>query len=249
MSKGPKDRHRPGWWSPEGFLKWRSENLDAPLEAQYQRWADEWGTTRWSIKCEIRRWKGRIEGFRVRLREIDPASSVAKGLSLQDREGLETWQIDYLEALNEAEGDRRLACDIAGLSWETIRKKLSPVSADYDRALHEAVGRYDAELAERARAGVRDTLEMAYEQEDAKTLGRMSLEILERRDPANWSRHQVVGHHGVIQHEITDARMRAIKMAGEVSRGALGHHEQPALPAGSDTVDAVYVVLKEREHV
>ena len=236
-------KQRPPYWSAEWFLKWRRENATTPITAQYQIWSMEWGTSPASIAAEIRIWKNTIAGFRAKLGEIDGRATdpdKANGHTLDDF--TPGWRERFCSYYRTGAGvtahHRKRSADAAGLSWETIRKKLYPKGSDYDPAFAALVEEIEAETTEDSRAGIKTALEIARDTEDARTLGKLSLDVLERREPNTWARNQKVTVEGTIFHAPAAVRQAALGEAVEVSRrGAL-----PAHVEGVEIVEAEYVL-------
>ncbi len=249
-NKAATPKARPASWSPQWLLAWRREHPDTPMSAQYSLWASQWGTTRDSIQAEIRIWKRTIPNFREDLLAIDPGSSrpaKADGHHLDDFSPgwMERFCSFYRTGSGVTAHHRKKSADAANLSWETIRKKLDPKSAEFDQAFADMVEQIEAETTEDARAGVKTALEMALDQDDARTLGKLSLDVLERRAPG-WERNQKLKVEGTIFHAPAAVRERALAGAVSVSRQVVAV-SNPALPehvepAAVEIIEAEYVV-------
>jgi hypothetical protein len=253
MGRGPNIfpvKSRPDFWSPEWLLEWRAGHPDTPIQAQYELWAGEWGTSVSSIKAEIRIWKKTIEGFSQQLAAIDPGSLVpqrASGHTLDDFTPgwMERFCAEYRSRSSVGFHHRKNAADAAGLAWETIRAKLNTKNANYDHVFAGLCEEIESETTEDARSGIKTALEIARDQDDARTLGKLSLDVLERREPGTWARNQKVTVEGTVFHAPANVRQAALGQAAQVSRGVVAV-PNPALP---EHVDPVSVEIIEAEYV
>lgn len=234
----------PEGWGPEWLLAWRTEHPNVPMYAQYVLWASQWGTTRDGITAQIRIWKRTVDGFREALAAIDPHSSVAPGPAhvLDDTDG--AWRERFC-GFYRIHHNRKRASEEAGLPWETVRKRLwsDPKNPEFDGVFYELCREIEAETAELARAGVKTAIELAAEEGDAKTLGKLSLDVLERREPRDWGRNQNVFIEAHVLHAPLPQRQAALGRALEVSRVVVDQQAAAlrAEPEGVEIVDAVFV--------
>ena len=254
MGRGPNTfpvKSRPDFWNPAWLLEWRAAHPDTPISAQYELWATEWGTTVSSIRAEIRIWKRTVEGFSEQLVAIDPGSHVpqrANGNALDDFTPgwMERFCAEYRSRSSVGFHHRKNASDAAGLAWETIRAKLNPKNANYDPVFAAMCEEIESETTEDARSGIKTALELAKDQDDARTLGKLSLDVLERREPATWARNQKVTVEGTIFHAPASVRQAALGQAAQVSRAVVAV-QNPALPEHGEPlaveiIEAEYVV-------
>lgn len=243
-------KHYPEGWGPDWFLEWRAAHLEIPIHAQYTLWANQWGTTRDAITAELRIWKKTEPGFRDKLLALDPRSShdLGPALVIDDTDG--AWRERFC-SFYRIHHNRKKAAEEAGLPWETIRKRLwqHPNNPEYDDLIWEMCREIEAETAELARAGVKTAIEIAAEEGDARTLGKLSLDVLERREPRDWGRNQNIFVEATVLHAPLQQRQAALGRALQVSRVVV-EQEAAALRAEAEGIEIVdaEVVDQNAEH-
>lgn len=239
---------KPSTWTPEWFLAWLMANPDAPLQETYKKWAQEWGIRQDYILQDIKTWRRTVPGFKDAMQTVKPVSRCG-GLSMDDTDPL--WRERFCE-IYRVNHNRRKTCEEMGLNFATLRTRISPSHARYDVEFHRMLQDVEAETVEAAREGVKTGLEVLLEAaaagdiRAADSVVKQGVNVLERREPQDWSRHQVNHVQGTILHASVDARRVALAGALTVSRQIV-EASQPALPPAPLVVDVVEGELVKEE--
>lgn len=241
-SKKTSGKRRPEFWSPDWYLAWRRGNPGVPILAQYRIWAEQWNTSVDSIKAELRIWKVTEPGFAEKLAGIAPGAVFPEKSHGSTDDHVGNWRQRFC-GFYRVHHNRKQAAEEAGVPWETIRKKLDkrPGNAVFDEEFWNLVKEIEAETLEDARAGLKTAFALARDQEDPRTLGKLSIDVLERREPDEWARNQRVQVGGTIFHAPLGERQSALSEALSVSRRAVVSVEAvralPAHPQAAEVID------------
>lgn len=225
-----KPQRRPNGWGPQWFLAFLVQHPGEQLRDIYAGWAQEWGARQDLIVRDVRAWKQSEPGFEAALNALKGRTRA--GAPKRDETDPE-WRERFLDAYRRTHNRKRAAEEV-GLEWGYIRRLFQPSSPVYDAMLVEAAKEIEDETRELARGGIKSALEIAEEMGDARTLGKLSLDVLERRAPEEWSRHQVIQQAGTIFHVSIEGRRDALQRALVTSQNAVA-----ALPAAPNAIPAV----------
>lgn len=246
MPDGPVKR-RPQGWGPAWFLAQVVAQPDVGQQELYRRWAQEWGVRVEHLVAEIRGWRRSVPGFKDALETLRPAAKTGRAGASETEP---TWQERFVELYRvthnrrktwEAMGGDEWAAN-GGLAWSGLRKLWAPASNSYDQHFSDMLADADAEIIEMARGGVRSGMEVLQEAVEAgdvraaDSLVKQGVNILERREPRDWSRQQVNVHQGTIFHAPAEARRQALAGALAASRQVIETTQQAALPAAPEPI-------------
>lgn len=223
-------QRRPKDWSPQWFLAYLVQHPEEPLTALYKKWAQEWGARQDLIARDVREWKRDVPGFDEAVKALRPAARTG-GPKREETDP--DWRQRFCDCYRVTH-NRKKAAEQAGLEWANIRAAFQPNSPKFDSVLYELAKEIEDETRELARGGIKTALELAEEMGDARTLGKLSLDVLERREPQDWSRHQVIQQQGTIFHIPLEGRRDAVQRALVTSSQVV-----PALPAPPQTLEIV----------
>lgn len=211
------------------------------------------------LRARIAWWGRSMPEFARRWEILKEESRLGGSLTdtfpVDEPESLEPWMRDYarcyIKLLNHNKAATRLRAmhgDKVPL-YSTIMAMMYPSSPKFVPAFGELMDKCEQWLRGTLEGNVFEALEMAREQNDAKTLASMSLEALSRLDRTKWGKHTQVAVSGTIDHNhqlLQRIQEKAALAAGKVTDM---FSDTKALPSGQAvTLDADFKVL-DREVV
>lgn len=190
-----------------------------------------------TLQSDITVWRRKDEAFAESYNELmsarRPGHRRQGAIPLERRPGMEDWQERWINAFAKS-GNKVFASAEVGISYESVRRIRSETDDRYDPEFAEAVLEVERLLIADTEGAVFESIQMAREAGDAKTMGHTALQVLERLRKGKWSRQEqrVVEHTGTVNVEIGPREQKAIDAAGQISQ-RLGFADRPALPRPS----------------
>lgn len=241
---------RPDFWSAEWVLDQKRRSPNSTPREICKKVIEEMGhdqVTIHSLLGDIGAWKKNNAAFREAFEALCPLDYTPGkgGQRVEDRPGMADWKMKFAEAFDRLGGDKRAAADEVGVKLTTVAAMLRPGSPTFDKELYDACQIVYEKRINRAELGIDKAMQLAEEQEDARTLGWLSVTVLERLEKQLWGKSQVIEHRGTV--EVNHRVERALGEAASVSRGMFGPQPVAALPAG-EVVEGVVIEVKEGVH-
>jgi hypothetical protein len=241
---------RPEGWGKEYILWWLQSGREGGLSAHCAELAAGVGLHPQTLYQEVCDWKRTDPEFAAEYLVLDAMRSKAI-VSLRDRlnpDWRERWGEAFLEHRSKEKASRAIGTTWTNL-WSYQHQGHANFDADFARVVTEATQMLLARHEEK----LQTALDMAEEQEDAKTMINGHLAVLERLDKKTWSRseeRQMAGrveHHHVHEHRLSMEQQRAFAQA--LATSARFGFAQPAaaIGPGGETADVVDVVPERVE--
>jgi hypothetical protein len=238
---------RPDFWSAEWVLDQKRRSPNSTPREICKRVIEEMGHDQVTIHAllgDIGGWKRHSPEFKAAFEALSPLDYVPGkgGQRVEDRPGMKDWKMRFAEAFDRLGGDKRAAADEVGVHLSTVAAMLRPGNPAFDQELYDACQIVYEKRINRAELGIDKAMQLAEEQEDARTLGWLGLSVLERLEKQLWGKSQVIEHRGTV--EVNHRVERALGEAVSVSRGMFGPQPAVALPAG-EVIEGQVIEVKE----
>lgn len=138
---------------------------------------------------------------------------------------------------------RAKICRELGLHYGSVLRWLDPRQQAYKPDFWEKYEQARSEYLDDLEGMVAEGIELALEQQDAATVVRSAMAVLERLRKSEWSRQELRVMSGTVTHQhvhqLQSVRQEAVLQAAEVSRALLGGDVIDAELVGDATVGSL----------
>ena len=236
-------RRRPDGWSPEGALEWLKGHSGASL-AELCRAFETEECRAHALAYDVHVWRGTDADFRSAFDAACPSRNPGAGDALEAEPGLESWKVRWAEAYL-ATRDKIEASRMVGLSWAFVRPYLAERNARFDPHFKALVDQAESFFVASWESDLEHATRIARDTADARTLGFLSLQKLERTSREKWGRNETIRHEGAVEHKHVLELRNAARLVEERSKLLFADRQAEALPAKREEVELAQVVEAE----
>lgn len=242
-------RKRPAGWNSEAALAWVRGHAGATLSELCRAFetADCRGH---ALAYDVHVWRGTDAAFRAAFDEACPARHSGGGQALETEPGMEDWKVRWAEAYLETR-DKIEASRLVGLSWAYVATYLTARQPRFDPSFKALVDQVESFFVASTESDLELATRIARDTADARTLGFLSLQKLERLFREKWGRNETVTHQGQVEHRHVVELRDAGRQVEQRSRFLFGSSRAAiaAPPLSVDLAPVAEVVTVEAEVV